>query len=136
MDEFAFEELDHSADYAVRISGKDLADLFVHAGQAMFALMQLPPANATGGSRLVTINAHDLEELLVRWLDELLFALEIDGVRLEPKSMEIENGASLQAEVDILPVGLPGKEIKAVTYHGLAICKKEDGLTATVVFDV
>jgi len=136
MDEFAFEELDHTADYAVRINGKDLADLFGNAGRAMFDMMQLPPGKASIGSRLITISAHDVEELLVRWLEELLFALEIDGVRLEAKSMEVDKGASLRAEVDILPVGLPGKEVKAVTYHGLAICTTEDGLTATVIFDV
>jgi len=34
------------------------------------------------------------------------------------------------------PVGSPGKDIKAVTYHNLAIRKTERGLEVNIVFDV
>ena len=69
-----YEEIDHTADYAIRVRGLDLPGLFIEAARGMNALT----AGAAVGpavSREIHVEASDLEALLVSWLEELAFLM-------------------------------------------------------------
>jgi len=76
-----------------------------------------------------------LLRLLVRFLSELLFLGEKDGLAFDSFDLQVK-GEALHAALSGAPVAAQDKEIKAVTYHKLAIRQTQDGLAVNLVFDV
>ncbi|MCL4804641.1 MAG: archease [Anaerolineae bacterium] len=129
--------IEHTADWALRLRGRDLKELFAHAAEGMAYLLAGDVASLhLEHARDVVLESHDAEELLVLWLGEMAYWAERDGL-VFPEVILYE----------ITPVKLVGtvrggrppelqKHIKAVTYHDLAIRRIGEGLEVTVVFDV
>ncbi len=133
----AFEEVEHTADWALRVRGRDLRELLVNAARGMSCLL-VPDLEAipTDMERRFELDALDAEGLLVEWLSELAYWAETEALVF--REFEI-----LRVAPDHLEAAVRGgyasnlqKHIKAVTYHNLEIIQSEDGLEATVVFDV
>jgi len=133
----AFEEVEHTADWALRVRGRDLAELLVNAARGMSHLL-VPDLDAvpTDVERRIELNDLDAESLLVEWLSELAYWAEAESLVFREFQM-------LQATADHLEAVVRGgyapnlqKHIKAVTYHNLEIIQTESGLETTVVFDV
>jgi SHS2 domain-containing protein len=132
-----FVNLDHTADWAIHVRGVDLPDLFAQAAVGMLSLANPSPlVDRPGVHRQVRFQAPDREALLVRWLEELLFLLETQGQ--VPRSIQVSISSDLRLSADLVlgPVEAPGRDIKAVTFHGLRVAETDLGLEATVVFDV
>lgn len=131
-----YEELEHTADWAIRVRGRDLAELFAHAGQAMFAMMGADLSKPTTSSHDLRLSDLDAEALLVRWLNALLYIQERHGELLTRFDMRRVTPTELEATAH----GAPGKptraKVKAVTFYDLRIVKTDQGLEATLVFDV
>jgi riboflavin kinase/FMN adenylyltransferase len=131
-----YEELEHTADWAIRVHGRDLAELFAHAGQAMFAMMGADLNRPTQSSHDLRLSDLDAEALLVRWLNALLYLQERHGELLTRFDMRRVTPTELEATA----YGAPGKptraKIKAATFHDLRIMETDKGLEATLVFDV
>ena len=70
------------------------------------------------------------------WLNELAFRAEVEGLVFTEFDLTSVSSTSLQAVVRGDTVAHLQKHIKAVTFHDLEIVETEDGLAATVVFDV
>jgi SHS2 domain-containing protein len=70
--EVAFEEIEHTADRALRIYGSNLGELLLNAARGMNSLMD---TGHTPGSaqqeKTVVLDTLDAESLLVEWLNEL-----------------------------------------------------------------
>jgi SHS2 domain-containing protein len=64
-----------------------------------------------------------------------LYFTQRDGVAFDRFDL-IRDGERLLAEVEGAPIESIAKEIKAVTYHNLAVRKTGRGLETTIVFDV
>jgi SHS2 domain-containing protein len=130
-----FEELEHDADVALRVRGATLRELFINAAVGMTRVMggELPPASE---SREISIDAPDVETLLVDWLGELALLAGDDGLlfsefdvhEIEPTRLRttIRGGAASYIEV----------HVKAVTYHNLEVLRTETGFETVIVFDV
>ncbi|RMF25326.1 MAG: archease [Cyanobacteria bacterium J083] len=131
-----FEEIDHTADWAYRVRGKNLAELFIQAALGLYSLvgMELKPGERV--TRSIQLNAIDTESLLVAWLNELLYLHETESLGFEQIDIEHIDGTNLKATVIGAPTQQWLKDIKAVTYHNLAIKKIESGLEVTIVLDV
>lgn len=137
-----FEEVPHTADWALRARGRTLAELFVNAARGMYALMaEELPAEAPL-AHTVEVEAASGEGLLVAWLNELLYLTEREGVvftafRLEELTVQEEAVARLRATAagDRAKGGLR-KYIKAATYHNLTIRRRDGLYEVEVVFDV
>lgn len=69
----SFEEIEHTADRAFRVTGRDLADLLENAARAMQALEGLQPTEEPSATRDIEVEGVDRESLLVNWLNEILF---------------------------------------------------------------
>jgi len=132
-----WEEIEHTADWALRVRGEDLRELFENAARGMAWLAGGEATPGAGAVRkLIDLDAPDYETLLVDWLTELLYWMEDADLVLTRIRVERVEELKLEAEVEGIPGAAFSKHIKAATYHGLNIRQSEDGWEATVVFDV
>jgi SHS2 domain-containing protein len=133
----AFEEIDHTADRALRIYGSNLEDLFLNAARGMNSLMVTAPISGfEQQEKFVALEAMDTESLLVDWLSELAYWAEIEMLVFEEFKIESMSSTYIKARIYGTRVRQLKKHIKAVTYHNLDIVRTDKGMTATVVFDV
>jgi SHS2 domain-containing protein len=132
-----YEEVPHTADWALRVRGAGPSELFVNAAEGMYALIGAEtPAGAPEIRRDVTLAAPDLESLLVAWLNELLYFTEVEGLASHRFEIAALDGTQLQAAAWGAPAAGMQKQIKAVTFHDLKIVNTSGGLETTIVFDV
>lgn len=129
--------VEHTADWALHVTGRDLPQLFCRAAQGMARLLAgAEPVIAPEETRAVTLESYDAEGLLVDWLGELAYWAERDGLVFPHVDMRAVTETHLDA---VVRGGRPPemqKHIKAVTYHDLAIRPADEGLEVTIVFDV
>jgi SHS2 domain-containing protein len=131
-----FEEVEHTADLALRIYGLDLIELFTNAALGMNSLMLPAASQRLIVEKQIELEAIDAESLLVAWLSELAFWAETAAfifTRFEFLSLSKTHLKAL-ARGDQVPS--LEKHVKAVTFHNLQIEFGQDGLTTTLVFDV
>jgi len=134
-----YQEVEHTADWALHVWAPSLAELFEDAARGMFHLAGAAPAVArstAGARRSIELSAGDAESLLVAWLQELLYLNEMEGVIFDRLNIESLAPTRLKATVWTRPAGRPEKAIKAVTYHNLAIRQADSGYSVNLVFDV
>jgi SHS2 domain-containing protein len=132
----AIEEIEHTADLAIRVRGRHLKELFINAALGMGMLMADLKGIRPDVERQVELEELDAETLLVSWLGELLwFNEESDAVFVQFEIRELTR-TRLRAAVWGGPVTKQWKHIKAVTFHDLEIIETVDGYEATLVFDV
>jgi SHS2 domain-containing protein len=131
-----FEQLDHTADLALRIHGQDMRELYVNAAYAMFYHLAAVDEVRPSLRDQVCVEGADPESLLVNWLNELLYLHETQGriycafdiLALSPQRLQATAyGAESHAAHTI---------IKAATYHDLSIRHTDQGYVASIVFDV
>jgi SHS2 domain-containing protein len=131
----SFSEVEHTADWSIRVNGVTLPELFVNAATGMYSLVT-DLSFAPTVERKIEVKGMDAEALLVNWLNELLYYTEMHGdvfCRFHIESFE---------SAHLLAVAKAGrgielkKQIKAVTFHNLQIASDDDGYHVTIVFDV
>ena len=135
---FAFSEVAHTADYALRIRGRNFKSLFQNAARGLYSLMG--PSEDKMGERCVekkiTLVARDAEELLVEWLSELAYWVENEFfIGSDIRFSQIDEN-HIEATISGWKAERVEKLIKAVTWHNLEIRQTGEGFEATVVFDV
>ncbi len=136
-DQFAFEEIEHTADRALRIYGSNLAELLLNAARGMNSLMVTKHRPSSDlQEKFVEIEAMDSESLLVDWLSELAYWAEMEMLIFQEFEIESVSPIHLKARLYGTRITQLEKHIKAVTYHNLDIVQTKKGLIATVVFDV
>jgi len=138
MNIMKYEILEHTADIGIRAFGKDLPELYANAAFGMFEIIF--GRRATNSKERVTVEVAgvDAENLMVRWLSELLNLSREGWVFGGFKIMDI-NEKKLRAECRGQKRHLASKpktEIKLVTYHGLKVEKDEEEYKAEIIFDV
>lgn len=132
-----FEEIEHTADWALRIRGRALAELLANAARGMVSLLVAQPEKIPlEVEEQFELDSIDAEGLLVDWLSELAYWAEMEQVVFYQFELTDVSPTHLKAVVRGGRVPDLRKHIKAVTYHNLQIVKTESGLSATVVFDV
>jgi SHS2 domain-containing protein len=132
-----YEEVEHTADWAFRIRGGTLADLFVNAARAVCwprgPVAEFEPSIV----REVAVEGVDRETLLVNWLNELLYLQETGSEAYNRFEVVEISDNRLRARVEGRPrQASDANPIKAVTFHNLRITEIKDGFEVTVVVDV
>lgn len=133
--------IDHTADIGVRVFGPTRAALYENAGYAM--IDQIVDREILVGSHTMAIRVRgdDRSDLLVNWLRELLFLWNGDGKLVKRITVSRVSDTRIDASL-LLHESRIGRhailnEIKAVTYHQLAVERLPgDNWAATVIFDV
>ncbi|RPI33889.1 MAG: archease [Chloroflexota bacterium] len=130
-----FREIEHTADWELEVWAPDLASLLEQAARGMYSLSGARLDPGIRFNRILEIRGSDPEILLVKFLSELLFLGEQEGLGFDTFRLSL-NGDHLSAELAGAPFVLLDKEIKAVTYHRLKIEPVPTGLEARIIFDV
>jgi SHS2 domain-containing protein len=130
-----YEELEHTADWALRVWAPDPAGLFEQAAHGMLELCGVSIDARKAEMRRLEIEAIDRESLLVSFLGELLHILSDEKIAFDHFNLQMD-GNKLLAKLEGGYVVEQRKEIKAVTYHNLSIRETERGLETEIVFDV
>jgi len=121
-----------------------LEALFDRAAAALLsAQIENPDAVRSGERRAVALEEPDLELLLLRFLNELVYLRDAQRLlvgRAELVIRERDSGASLSGELWGEPMDparhLPAGEVKAATAHQLAVKREREGWSAQVTLDV
>ena len=130
-----WQEVDHTADLALRVWGMDLADVFATAAQGMFSLLTDLDSIVPTRSVSLVLDSLDAEALLVDWLNELLYLNEVEGLALTDFVFEILTPTHLEARVQGGLVQEYWNYIKAATFHNLEIRPTMEGYVTELVFD-
>ncbi len=135
-----YETFNHTADVGIRVFGKTVEDVFVNAAYALFDLLTNVKSVRSRINREIIVEGMDLEDLLVRWLSELLFLCEGEGYLFREFSILSLTSNSLKAvaQGEIFdPARHEFKtEIKAVTYHQVEVAQKDGRWVGKVIFDI
>jgi len=131
-----YREIEHTADWSLRVWAPTLAALFVDAAQGMYALTGAQAAPGAGERQSVECRAEDYEMLLVGWLQEWLYRTEMHDQVFEAFQIDRLTQTELAGSAVGRPAAHLDKLIKAVTYHNLKIETTAEGVETTLVFDV
>lgn len=135
-----YEIIPHTADIGMKAYGQSLEELFKNAAYGMFDII----ADLDGLTRSVTqpidVKASNSEELLVAWLDELLYHFYTKQTIFFDFEIEKLEDTRIVAKAFGRNIGQNRnrlkREIKAATYHELKIEEKDGQFTASIIFDV
>lgn len=133
---FGFKEIEHTADWALRVWAPDLSTLFVQTAAGMYSLAQVQLKTGEQITRSIRLQAPDAESLLVLFLEEILFYGEQNDEGFDRIEVTIDQDFLLEAQISGGIISSRQKEIKAVTFHNLAIQETGVGYQVEVVFDV
>lgn len=135
-----YEQFPHTADIGIRAFGVDLKELFENAAFAMFDTIADIEGLKKTVQREIKVEADNYEELLIAWLDELLYIFYTKQLIFSEFAIKELSEKRLIADVSGRPVGANRNrlktEIKAATYSGLEIKKSGDGYQVEIIFDV
>lgn len=139
-----FEYLDHTADVQIHSWGEDLSEAFEQSAMGMFNYMTDINGVVPRSHREISVEADDLESLLYRYLDELLFLMSCEPyfIPREVKVTEFDrNNFRIKAvgygeEFDLKRHGGQGTEIKAITYSAMDISVQKDKVDLFVIVDI
>ena len=132
-----YERLEHTADALVLVHGKDLSERFANAAYAMFDQITEVKTVTPKGEMKIVLEADTREQLLVDFLQELLFLNDAEDLVFSKFDVKTD-GRKLEALVwgeKFDETRHPKRSVvKGVTYHKLEF-DDEKG-TVTVLFDV
>lgn len=135
-----FELVDHTGDLGVRVSGESLPQLFEQAAQALTFILTDPETITPNVIRKFLLEANTDEELLITWLNELVYLFDTEGLLFRAFDVLSLQGHHLEAlaqgeiyEDSRHPIKTT---VKAATYHQLKIENAQGVWTAQVIFDL
>jgi SHS2 domain-containing protein len=134
-----FEVIEHTADIGIIARGSGLPALFSNAASGMLSLLIEAGTLRQDVTREVSLEAGDMETLLVQWLNELLYIIYTEKLALFKFDILIK-GKGLVAccagqEIE-LKSHIFRREIKAATYHDLRIIERDGEYSARIIFDI
>ena len=136
-----YEYLEHTADMGLLVRGKSLSELLKNAAQGLFETIAVVDTVDETDSVEIRLTTESVEDLFVRWLDELIFQHETKETFFKRAAIhrcsETEVSATVYGEPANFDKHEVYTEIKSVTYHQLQVVRKCDGSWfAQVIFDL
>ncbi|MFQ5424626.1 MAG: archease [Phycisphaerae bacterium] len=135
-----YDFFDHTADLGIRVRAATRPALIAPAGQALYAVIGELAIAEPGATESWNLTGDDAAVLLRDYLADLLFLFERDQrVIVAPDVSAFEDGG---LRVDAATVAIDPdrsvffREVKAITYHELAIRPIEGGFEATLIVDI
>jgi SHS2 domain-containing protein len=137
-----FETFDHTADLGLRIRGQDLTELFRTAATGLFdVIVANPEAIGAVQTETVSLEAELTEDLLVAWLNDLIFRFETRH-QLYTRFDIVVDESKCRLDGTILGEAIDrgrhllDHEVKAATRHGLCLRPEAGGWIAEVILDI
>jgi len=137
-----YELFEHTADGGALVRGATLARLFENAARAMCDLTCDRRTVRPRRRLAIAVRGEGLEDLLVRWLSEILYLQETR--RWLFSSFRVTRVDRVRFAVRGVGLGEPydrarhpaRREVKAVTYHQLRVIRGRSAWRVRLVFDV
>lgn len=131
---------DHAADVGIRVKAPTIETLFTAAGRALMEWIGPAPAGESLRFAEIVVKGADREELLVRWLQELLsrfhlehaYFLDADPVEIGTTFLRAVPRVCLWPESSAAEF----QEVKAVTYHRIEVKEDRGEWQATFILDI
>jgi SHS2 domain-containing protein len=135
-----YEILEHTAEVGIRARAATFAGVLSDLSAGLFSLITDPARVAPDETWHVTLRGSDRAELVVDWLNELLFLHDRDGLLAAEVDIANADATSIDAAVRGARFD-PARheqrlEVKAATYHQLEVAQDGAGWTARVYLDV
>ncbi len=135
-----FEILEHPSDIGIEANGGSTEEVFRNAAIGLITIIAGSSKLQSSEERPVSIPAMDLENLMVKWLSELLFLFETEKFLTSDVEFGSLNNNSLKATLrgeiyDPLKHEL-NIDVKAVTYHKLKVGEKNGRWNARIFLDI
>ena len=139
-----YEYLDHTADVQCHSWGKDIKEAFEHMAPCMFNYMtDLALVDIVDSQTIeFTVDGHDMDTLLFKYMDELLFRFCTDNFCckvveiIEFDKVNFKIVAKGYGELFDQAKHPQGTEIKAITYSNMQIHETEDRADLYVIVDI
>ncbi len=135
-----YQLIDHPADLGIEASGQSLSEAFEQAASGLMSVILDVELVQCRDSRVISLQATDLEHLLVKWLAEILYLY--DGMKFAAARFQIDEltSTSLAAKVFGEPFSedrhVTRLDVKAITYHQLLCEENETGARVRVFLDI
>lgn len=124
--------VDHTGEVELVIEGSSEEEVFA---DALRAYRELAAGEGEPAARVIVVEGADRADVLVRWLEELIYLADAEGfVPERVQAIEVRRDA-VRAEVEGR-VGSASPLVKAVTYHDLEFAFDGARWHARVVLDV
>lgn len=135
-----YRTFEHTADIGIEVEAPDIEGLFVRSALAMFDIMVGLGSIAQTRSSRIQASGENLNELMVAWLNELLYVYSVEGMMFSDFT-DVHLGADSVSAQGLGEVFDRAKhdadlEIKAATYHDLAIRNYSGKWMARIILDV
>jgi SHS2 domain-containing protein len=134
-----FEILEHPSDLGIRAWDDSLAGAFINAARGLLSVI-LEGEVRERSARIVTLTASDRGHLLVRWLSEVLYLY--DAEHFVPAGFRFTEFSDTSLRAEIKGEAFDGirhqtkLDVKAVTYHQLAVEEHPGRCQVTVYLDI
>jgi SHS2 domain-containing protein len=133
--------VEHTADAAIEVRARSVEGCFARAAAGMFACFTAPTGpTASEQTVQVDVEAEGRGELLVAWLEELLYESEVRGLALHDFTVTQVSRQRMKGSARGPRFGdgaeTTGPAVKAVTRHGFELRQSRGYWVARVLFDV
>jgi SHS2 domain-containing protein len=134
-----FEIVPHTSEVALELRGRDLRALFQNAAMGLLALFEQEGRVRPRETISVRVRSSTAESLLVHWLSELVYIVQtkrwlyakVEFTRIQENALTATLHGEPMADGQTI-----SREVKAVTFHKLAITRDRDALRGYVILDV
>jgi len=137
----------YTADVAFVAYGNTIEEVFINAAEALMEIQtdvsKIDPVECIE----VTVEGYDMEHLLKRWLEELLYHRDVKGMFFSKFEVKVEKLNEDEEMLFRLSGRICGEkfdprkhvskvEVKAVSYHDMEIGRKDNVFFARVLVDI
>jgi len=117
-----------------------MEEIFVGSSKAMMEIITDVEKVNPSKEILIRARGENYEELLVKWLQEILYLHEVKKMVFKDFEIKIENGTKAVGKAYGEKIDVDRHEfysnVKAVTYHNLKIISSKDKYRVDIVFDI
>ncbi len=132
-----------TSDLTFLARGPTLEAAFAAAARALLAAtVEQPETVARSESRSLLLEEPDIELLLARFLNELVYLRDAEDLLLHPARIEIARDGCARLKAELIGERIDSKrhdlaaDVKAVTVHGLRVEQTAGGWTTQATLDV
>lgn len=140
--EMSYKLLEHATDAFIEVTGYDLEDAFMQAGNAVIETTLDRKTVKENEEREISVSGRELKHLLFNWLEEVNFQLITEGFAIHRFELKIEKNSEYKLEatafgepIDLLKHNFK-VEIKAPTFHLMEISEKAQEVKMRFLLDL
>lgn len=131
-----FTELEHTADIKFEILGSSLNEIFENAALAFSSYISSNLKINSKKKKYIELSADNIESLLYKFLDELIYLLDADNFAVSKAKVKIKDNKLKATLFGDSTKNYNLQHVKAATYAEMYIKKSKDNWRAQIVLDV